>query len=1171
MTLQQITADDIAGWSTLQDIANSFEKRGLIPRPNLGESNELVLQLADDEFVVLVDAEDGESATDYKPDSHTRHTNLVATNDFEEFTFLTRTSGWDGHRHGRIEYQRLSFTKNQFTRASGEKQTVLTKLNSVEYGSSAAIFDTLYDTKQVVEAFYRQFEELRTDLVEAVSGIPDDRSEEKRRYVQVVLDRMMFLYFIQERRLLDRNTNYLHEQPRTVVGDGEDRYENFYRPLCFHYLTGDEQNPDFGSIPYLNSGLFVKSPVEEAFPTAKLGDTAEETNELFDDILDFLSEWGWNLDERLDVGGPKNLSPAILGHIFEQTVNQKEMGAYYTPEDVTGFVCRQTIHPYLLEQLDDAVDADYESIDDVFGFSNTEASGERTSVGDEETLTRQLPTESVETKHVETLYHDVLKEVRILDPSVGSGAFLLAAQDVLVDIYVQCLEFFQQFEAEDRRRELGPRTRDELAELTGDGGGVSLYAKRSAVLNNLYGVDVDEGAVEVCKLRLWLSIVADVEDDPDEVEPLPNIDFNVRRGNSLVGFTTVGEVSSGDASTGDVIPPANGGRGAGATVEELYDDVIEAVDRHRTARCSREATEARRTAEALIETHSEELDDELCTQFTEAGVSEFTTAELSEYSPFHWPLEFASVYQNGGFDVIVGNPPYIRIQELKQSQPALVTYLNDAATFETPYYNYDIAIPFVERCESLLSDSGRLSFIMTNKWIQSRYGAKLRGRLAREQSIERLVDFTDQQVFEGISTYVLILFLTAAHNESIRYSEVSDIGDSVAETIRQIGTEAASERVQSFEASYETLGETPWAFVSKPEAELLGELSSYPSLGDVVEKIFVGIQTSKDPVYVLEIEAELDDHFVCYSSALDQCVTIEKGVTKPLLKGNEFDKWVTNTHSKVVLFPYRIEDTEERPHVELVSKEELEANYPRAFAYLTENKDVLLERAAVDPDHWWHYPYPKNLAQFTDEKIMTSVLNKASKFALDRDDTYVFVGGGNAGGYGVRLPESADISHEYLLSVLNSRLLEWMVQKTSSQFRGGYYSYGKKYIEGLPVASTNHTAAFESLVDDLRSVVESGVDDGVSDAIENVIDVLVYALYLDKEQYDGLVSRVESVYRDSGDDVESATERVESILDDSEFVTLAREVHSDDRVELVDEGKSRRQTFQRGAEDRQDD
>ncbi len=649
MTYQQITATDIAEWDSLSDIAGSFEKRGLKPRPNLGADNELVLQLADDEFVVLVNAGPGESATDFKPDNRSRHTNLVATNNFEEFTFLTRMRSWEGQQHGRIKHQKISFTKDQFTSESGEKHTVLKKLNSIEYGSSAAIYDTLYDTQQVVKEFYQDFEKLRTDLVQEVSGVPEDRGDAKQRYVQVILDRMIFLYFIQEKRLLNRDPNYLHEQPDDVVDESEDKYENFYRPLFFDYLAEDKQHPDFGSLPYLNGGLFAKNPVEEEFPEAKLGESAAETNNLFDDILDFLSDWNWNVDERLDIVDPKNLSPAILGHIFEQTVNQKEMGAYYTPEEITGFMSRRTIHPYLLDQLNEEVDADYDAIDDVFGFTDVDASGGQEARADGGMMTQQVPTDNVETNDVETLYHDILKESHVLDPAVGSGAFLLAAQDVLVDIYMQCIEFFQQLEQDGKSWELESRTRDELEEIDN----VSLYAKRTAILNNLYGVDIDEGAVEICKLRLWLSMVSDIEGEPHEVEPLPNIDFNIRAGNTLIGFTELIE----STNDGDSVL-SNWGAGVGDSVQKKYEDIIEAVNRHRAATSAKEAENARQTAENFLREYRQDLNQKVVKEFHSTGIDHVTQNDIKNHSAFHWVLEFATVYANGGFDVIIGNPPW---------------------------------------------------------------------------------------------------------------------------------------------------------------------------------------------------------------------------------------------------------------------------------------------------------------------------------------------------------------------------------------------------------------------------------------------------------------------------------------------------------------------------------
>jgi type I restriction-modification system DNA methylase subunit len=660
MTLEQITAADIADWDSLDDISSSFEKRGLKPRENLGDENELVLQLTDTEFIVIVEAGPGESATDFKPDNRNRRTNLVATNDYEEFTFLTRIRSWEGQQHGRIKHQKLSFTKEQMTSEGGEKNTVLQKLNSIEYGSAEAIQDTLYDTKQVVKEFYQQFEELRTDLVQEVANIPDDRGDAKQRYVQVVLDRMIFLYFIQEKRLLNRDIDYLHEKHEGVVEEGGDVYEDFYYPLFFEMLAEGKQDPDFGSLPYLNGGLFSKNPVEEEFEDARLGETAERTNELFGDILDFLSGWNWNVDERLDIVDPKNLSPAILGHIFEQTVNQKEMGAYYTPEEITGFMARRTIHPYLLDQLNESVDSEYGEIDGVFGFPAVDSEEGVSALADGGAITAQAPTGNVETKHVEALYHDVLTEARVLDPAVGSGAFLLAAQEILLDIYLQCIEFFQHLESKGQGWELENRTREELEYIDDSRGGASLYAKRQIILNNLYGVDIDDGAVEICKLRLWLSMVADIEDEPSEVEPLPNIDFNIRQGNSLIGFTELIEVNDdGDA------PLTNWGGGNESGVRELYEDVIEAIERHRDATSATEAMDARQLAESRIDTHSRELNEKVLNQFYSAGLENVDLDDLQEFYPFHWVLEFAPVYDEGGFDVVIGNPPWDRLKPLR--------------------------------------------------------------------------------------------------------------------------------------------------------------------------------------------------------------------------------------------------------------------------------------------------------------------------------------------------------------------------------------------------------------------------------------------------------------------------------------------------------------------------
>jgi hypothetical protein len=875
MATQQITASDIAGWDTLDDIAESFEKKGLKPRSNLGEDNELVLQLADDEFIVLVEAGPGESATDFKPkDTHRRHTNLVATNDFEDFTFLTRVRTF-GQQHGQIKHQKLSFSKEQFTSESGAKNTILKKLNRIEFGSSDALYGDLYDTQQIVKEFYQEFEEIRTNLVQEVSGIPDDRGDAKQRYVQVTLDRMIFLYFIQEKRLLDRKEEYLHTHHKRVVKDGGDVYEEFYDPLFFDLLAEGKQDPEFGSLPYLNGGLFTKNPVEEEFPEAKLGDSADETNELFGEILDFLSEWNWNVDERLDIVDPKNLSPAVLGHIFEQTVNQKEMGAYYTPEEITGFMARRSIHPYLLDQLNEAVDAEYEDIDEVFALGDaTPDAADDAVAADGGTMTQQGPTGDVQTDHVETLYFDILQDVRVLDPAVGSGAFLLAAQDVLLDVYLQCLEFFEELEAQGQAWELSSRTRDELEHVQSRKGGKRLYAKREIILNNLYGVDIDDGAVEICKLRLWLSMVADIEDEPSEVEPLPNIDFNIRQGNSLIGFTEVQEVANdaGDASL------TNYGAGAGTGVKELFEDVIDAIERHRDAKSAKEATNARNLAESRIDKHSTKLDEKVLDMFHESGLTDVDIDDLKGFSPFHWVLEFAPVYRDGGFDIVIGNPPWdvltvsrddffsqydevfrsrtpdekdrimdelLEDKEIKQKWESYQDEMDTRASYFTNSQEYELQSPtvagqtntnendlsalFLERVFSLANSKGYVSQVLPGNIFNGSATKDLRLHLLDNTKIENIVEFENQGIFEQIHyqyRFGIVIFRNRGNTDSLKgiFSQTdTSILANIEENLANIPRRVL--RMYSPEAALFP------AVSSQSEVDVLNEILKWPSVG----------------------------------------------------------------------------------------------------------------------------------------------------------------------------------------------------------------------------------------------------------------------------------------------------------------------------------------------------
>ena len=1153
MPSSQITAEDVADWNSLEEIADCFEqKKDLKKRDGLSDrDDEVVLEIDDGEFMILIESEPNRSASDYQSRTNARRrTNFVATPDYQSFTFTTRKRSFD--EHGAINFQQFSFDKDEIVSDSGKKFSKLEKINELEYGEPYKIYE-LYDTREVVDEFYEEFEDLRTDLIREVSGIDEDREDAKERFVQLQLDRLIFLHFIQEKDLLDFNRNYLEDILQSAVNENKDVYESKLEPLYFSVLGEGSDRKEFGNVPHLNGGLFTKSPIESEFPEAKLGNSKQETNDLYREILDFLGDWNWHVDERLDVVDEKNLSPEVLGHIFEQTVTQKEKGAYYTPEEVTSYIAWNTVHPYLLNQINERVGESYEGLDEVFGLDSNGSEDRAVADGG---IAKTGTAESIRTDHVETLYFDILKDMSVLDPAVGSGAFLLAVQEVLLDTYLSCIEHFQDTELFERTG----RVQNELEKIEANGS-PTLFAKHEIILNNLYGVDIDQGAVEICKLRLWLSMVADIENDPSEVEPLPNIDFNIRQGNTLIGYTElIDTTSKGDSEL------VNWGGGIGKSVEERYEEIIEAIDNYKDATTGSKANKWRNEAEERLSKHRKSLDEKVLQNFEEVGVS-IDSEELDEHSPFHYILEFAEVYsKGGGFDVIVGNPPYIRIQELKKTQPKVIEYLGESEEYDTPYYNYDIAIPFTERSHDLLSEQGRMSFIMTNKWLQSRYGGKLREKLANEKTVSSLIDFGDQQVFRGISTYVLILSLTNSENDHIDYAEVDGIGEDLGVRLDEINRRENNEYVSTFESSYGTLDDNPWSFVPKKQANILEHISEYENLGQVCRRIFVGCQTSRDKIYILDKTGETQDTYRGYSEALDREVEIEREMTKPLLKGDEFNKWKTTDSEHIIIYPYRISTDGNSPEANLIPLSEIRNKYPQTAEYLEANREELesRDRGEWENEEKWHrFGRRQNVDQFEEEKIMTSVLNKQSKFSLDENQKFVFVGGGNAGGYGIKISRSEDITREYLLSILNSRLLEWNIQKISSQFRGGYFSYGKKYIENLPILkSDDYDHLFESLSKSLVYLTEldSSCKELVED-LENLIDVAVYELYFDRFDESVVPIIEKEVSKITADDKDELRNIVEKLISDEDFVSGVRRIYDDEWVKIVDEGKLREDRF----------
>ncbi|MEO0279036.1 MAG: TaqI-like C-terminal specificity domain-containing protein, partial [candidate division WOR-3 bacterium] len=382
--------------------------------------------------------------------------------------------------------------------------------------------------------------------------------------------------------------------------------------------------------------------------------------------------------------------------------------------------------------------------------------------------------------------------------------------------------------------------------------------------------------------------------------------------------------------------------------------------------------------------------------------------------------------------------------------PTYVDYLN--ANYETAFKNYDLAVIFIERGFKLLRKNGEFGYIVTNKFMQADYGEAIRGFLSSKRAIREIIDFRDQQVFEPeATTYTALVFLSNKNNPTIKSVAVKKLERTLEQLMKikdLIQYEDGSLTVSPIDAN--SLSKEPWIFGTPDQKTLLKKLRSQKFRLKDVAKIFVGLQTSADPVYILRLEEDLEKLTKVYSKVRDKEYVLEKDLLKPLLMGKDIKRWSVQYYSLVVLFPYIIENGK----ATLLNANTLKTKYPRIWQYLLDNQDFLRLRdrgAWRNREDWYAYGRHQNIEKFEQKKIMTQVLASRSSFSLDNEGIFYFVGGGNAGGYGIILKEDVSLSLAYLCSLLNSSLLDWNLKMISTRFRGGFYSYAKRFIEKLPI------------------------------------------------------------------------------------------------------------------------
>ena len=623
---------------------------------------------------------------------------------------------------------------------------MLRKLREAPRERFAKALQDAISVEKVTKKFYDEFKKQKEAFIGKITGIGSEA--DRKWYASVLLNRLMFIYFIQAGSMMPE-PDYLARHLRNSKGR---YYRDFLLPLFFDGLGSPEPRPDevtqrLGNVPYLNGGLFQRHELEARYPDLNVPDAA------FAAMLGFFDGYTWHIDDR-PMRTDRQINPDVLGYIFEKYVNQKQMGAYYTKEDITEYISKNTIIPFLFERVlercpiesadwqpwemlkqwpqdyiypavkkgvldedgtplpedllpewvrEDMASPRARMYDRRYNLGAAEyvdaagreyhlptetwreyaerrarclenhgklSRGEVTDVNDFITLNlniRRFAEDAIsicDDPDVLLAWYGALTSLSVLDPTCGSGAFLFAAVSILEPLYRACLRRMENLNGE----------RKEFAGILREAEGHPsrrYFILKTIILNNLYGVDIEEEAVEICKLRLFLKLAGHAEPDAARpnygIEPLPDIDFSIRAGNTLVGYATEEQARSAFEGRGG----ESGTLDFGGEWEKLKSSLDNADATYRAFRKAQTGETDSATAElvslskkahfAQLKSLNEQSNRLLATEYgIDPDKPKANKAWLASHHPFHWFVEFHEIMKRGGFDVVIGNPPYVQ-------------------------------------------------------------------------------------------------------------------------------------------------------------------------------------------------------------------------------------------------------------------------------------------------------------------------------------------------------------------------------------------------------------------------------------------------------------------------------------------------------------------------------
>lgn len=891
-----------------------------------------------------------------------------------------------------------------------------------------------------------------------------------RDFVKKLLGRIVFLYFLQKKGWLGaKDTSYKNGDKNFMTnffkkaGTNDAFYSTWLSKLFFDALNNERPNDDFTmpdgevvKIPYLNGGLFEKESTKYDFLTFP--------SDLFSNLFEFFDQYNFTIFEDSPEEHTVAVDPEMLGHIFENLLeDNKDKGAFYTPKEIVHYMTQESLIEYLHTQIPDAERNDLENF--------VKSKDNKLSKEHKAAIDQKLDT------------------VKICDPAIGSGAFPMG---LLQEIF---------------------GLKERIAYDLGYKVWSPATVKENIIQKSIYGVDIERGAVDIARLRFWLSLIVD-EEMP---KALPNLDYKIVVGNSLVSKfdDTVIEIDwDRKGSVGEADKHVQGVQTALKSISEKQKQFFESKSNKQKAKLKAEIRALK--LDVLINQlsfnkasylnksqkvtdmgfglrptdHKKNLEIDLqIAEFDQAlgKLKRLKDNPVQDFNHFDWKLDFPEVLnplvnEVTGFDIVIGNPPYIEFKKLPET---------DKKTFgkyKTATRKYDIFGLFIELTAELLKEKGIHSFINPTTFLMKDFGSPIRKVIADNFRIVEIFDFADYQIFETAITYTGIFI----------YRKQKELGDYIFIYQRLSGSEKAKDRSSLFiskesnkyktssKIGSERLVIDSWIFGSKENELIISKIEKNKPLKHYTKYVFQGIATGKDEVFLIS-EQTCKDY------------KLEKEILFPILKGKDIRKYSMDWSTNFIIYPY------DKTTNKVISENILKENYPNTFVYLSEKRYLLKGRGYFDKSNklWYELWCERSISKFLETKIVNAEISPENRFQLDKSGIL-----GNTKIFSTVLKDEWAEYNLALLAILNSKLLNYYHKKIASPKAGGFFDYKTQFIQKYPIKFPENKVCIETLAailmilnnNNLSIQIEDFIPNThISEAFEEVIDALVFELYFPEE------------------------------------------------------------------------